>query len=134
MITYATVQDVSDLWRPLTADEQTKAQKIIEAVSAEIRMDAKRVGKDFDAMIAVDSDLEYIARVIVVAVVSREIVAPQTSSAGVMSQFSEGALGYTVSGTIMNPGQKIYLMKNELHRLGILRQRYGTMEVFDVNN
>ena len=45
MSDYATVQDIIDLKRPLTAEEQVRANKLIPIVSSLIRIKAKSVGK-----------------------------------------------------------------------------------------
>lgn len=42
MSDFATLQDVIDLFRPLTADEQTKATNLIPIVSASLRMEAEK--------------------------------------------------------------------------------------------
>lgn len=51
MSDYATIQDVQNLKRQLTASEQTRASALIPIICDLIRYEAKRVGKDFDKMI-----------------------------------------------------------------------------------
>lgn len=46
-----------------------------------------------------------------------------------MSQYSESALGYTVSGTFLVPGGGLFVKKSELERLGLRRQRIGVIEL-----
>ena len=46
MSDFATVQDVSDLWRPLTNDEQTRASNLIPLVCDALREEAAKVGQD----------------------------------------------------------------------------------------
>lgn len=49
-------------------------------------------------------------------------------------QASQAAMGYSVSMTYLNSGQSLYFLKNELKELGIIRQRWGAMEVYDYEN
>jgi hypothetical protein len=50
-----------------------------------------------------------------------------------VSQESQSALGYTWSGTYAVPGGGVAgaIMRNDLKRLGLRRQRYGVMEIWD---
>ena len=48
---FATVTDITTLWRPLTASETTRAEALLLLVSDEIRVIATSVGKDVDLMI-----------------------------------------------------------------------------------
>ena len=41
---FATVQDIADLWRPLTNEEINRAEKLLEVVSDSLRVEAKKVG------------------------------------------------------------------------------------------
>jgi hypothetical protein len=51
---FATVENISTLWRPLTASETTRAGALLPLVSDELRVIAKGVNKDIDAMVAAD--------------------------------------------------------------------------------
>lgn len=126
----ASIDDVLVL-RELTADEMTKAEALLEIVSARLRTEAKKVGKNLDEMIADDSDLEIVARSVVAGIIERTLKL-QANNSPIVSQFSESALGYSYSGTIPNPGESLYIKKSELRALGLNRQRFGAMEVFDV--
>jgi hypothetical protein len=55
---FATVEDISTLWRPLTSSEQTRAEALLPLVSAELRVIAKGTGKDLDEMRAEDTAYE----------------------------------------------------------------------------
>ena len=133
MSDYATVQDVIDLWRPLSQDEQTKATKLIPLVDDELRNEAERVGKDLDAMIAADSTLASVAKVVTVDVVSR--ILRQSTDGDPMTQESQAANGYSWSGTYAIPGGGIAnaIMRNDLKRLGLRVQRYGVIEFYEQN-
>ena len=51
MSDYATVQDIQNLKRSLTNDEQTRAGYLIPIVCSLIRFEAKKTGRDYDLMI-----------------------------------------------------------------------------------
>lgn len=53
---YATVQNIIDSGRKLSADEITIAENKISEASAMIRLKAKAIGKDFDLLISEDDD------------------------------------------------------------------------------
>lgn len=48
---FATVQDAVGLWRPMTADEQERAENLLPVISDTLRYEAEKVGKDLDKMI-----------------------------------------------------------------------------------
>lgn len=132
MSTYATIDDITAIWRQMTTEEQARAQQIIELVSASLRIEAKKVGKDLDAMIAADPDLGIVAKSVTVDVVARTLMTSTDSEP--MTQTSESAMGYSVSGTYLVPGGGLFIKKSELARLGIRRQRYGVISPYkDIN-
>lgn len=125
---YATIQDITDLFRPLTQAEQTRATSLIPIVCASLREEAKKVGRNLDEMIAEDDDLENVAKSVVVDIVARVLMTSTNQEP--MSQYSESALGYSVSGTFLNPGGGLFIKKSELARLGLKRQRYGVLDIY----
>lgn len=129
MSNYATVDDMTALWRPMTSEEQERAQELLTIVSSELRVKARFAGKDLDRMVAEDPDLAEVAKSVTVDVVARALMTSTNSEP--MTQMSQTALGYTVQGTYLVPGGGIFIKKSELARLGIRRQRYGVMEVYD---
>ena len=48
MANFATVGDVSLLWRPLTTDETLRTEALLAVVSDTLRLEAEKVGKDLD--------------------------------------------------------------------------------------
>ena len=130
MSDYATVQDVIDLWRPLSNDEQTRAGNLIPLICDAFREEASRVGIDLDARIATDTSLASVAKTVTVDVVSR--VLRQSTDGDPMTQESQSGLGYSWSGTYAVPGGGISnaIMRNDLKRLGIRIQRYGVIEFY----
>lgn len=128
MSNYATIEDVRSLWRNLTQEETERAESLIEVVSASLRVKAKEVGKDLDAMITADPDLAAVAKSVTVDVVARTLMTSTNQEP--MTQFSESGLGYSASGTFLVPGGGIFIKRTELARLGLRRQKIGTLNIY----
>lgn len=124
---FATVTDITTLWRPLTAAETERAGALLLPVSDELRVLASQVGKDIDAMVSASEIYANLVRVVTVDVVSR--VLRQSTEGDAMTQESQSALGYSWSGTYAVPGGGIAnaIMKNDLKKLGLLNQSIGVM-------
>ncbi|MBO7670896.1 MAG: hypothetical protein J6S60_09940 [Oscillospiraceae bacterium] len=131
MADYATVADLVALWRPLTTAEREMAAQLIPMVSAEIRAKAKQYGKDFDELIAGDDtgDLTQVVRSVCCDVV-RRYMCDVSADGPSLTQMSQGAGGYTVSGSFLVPGGGLFLKRSELDRLGLRRQRIGVIEFY----
>lgn len=125
---YATVNDVIALFRALTPEEQQRVTSLLPIVEDELRQRAHDVGKDLDAMIDNGDVLPNVVKSVVVDVVARALMTPTNDAP--MSQYSESALGYTVSGTFLVPGGGLFVKKSELERLGLRRQRIGVIELY----
>ena len=124
---YASVTDIANMWRPMTAEEQERANELVVVVSDSLRYEAKKVGKDLDAMVAEDSELANVARSVTVDVVARTLMTSTDREPA--SQMSQSALGYSESMTFLVPGGGLFIKKSELARLGLRRQRYGVIEL-----
>ncbi len=124
---FATVTDITTLWRPLTADETTRAEALLPLVSDEIRVIAKSVGKDVDLMIQESEPYASVVKVVTVDVVSR--ILRQSTEGDAMTQESQSAMGYSWSGTYAVPGGGIAnaIMKNDLRKLGLLQQQMDSV-------
>lgn len=123
---FATVVDIQTLWRPLTADEQSRASALLPLVSDEIRVLGKNVNKDIDQMIADDSTYGSVVKIVTVDVVAR--ILRQNTEGDAMTQESQSALGYSWSGSYAVPGGGIAnaIMINDLKKLGLLKQQIGS--------
>ena len=128
MAEYATVNDVIALFRALTPEEQQRVTSLLPIVEDELRQRAHDVGKDLDDMIDNGDVLPNVVKSVVVDVVARALMTPTNDAP--MSQYSESALGYTVSGTFLVPGGGLFVKKSELERLGLRRQRIGVIELY----
>ncbi len=127
-MSYATVQDLTALWRPLQADEQPRAEKLLEIVSASLNVEAAKVGKDLPALTAADESLALVAKSVTVDVVARALMTSTDQEP--MTQLTQAAGGYSASGSFLVPGGGLFIKKSELARLGLRRQRKGVIEPY----
>lgn len=125
---YATVQDIVDLKRPLTAAEQNRASCLIPAVCSAIRYEAKRVGKDFDALVVADPDLAAVAKSVTVDIVMRELNTPGNQMPA--TSYSEAAGGVSQSFSLPNASGRIGLWPSDLKALGLRRQQIGSLPLW----
>lgn len=130
MSNFASVDDLTILWRPMTSAEQTRAAALLEIVSASLRVEAKKVGKDLDKMVANDEALAAVAKSVTVDVVARALMTATDQEP--MTQFSQAAGGYSISGSFLVPGGGLFIKKSELTRLGLHRQKYGGMDIYGI--
>lgn len=126
---FATVEDLNILWRPIEDDEKERVNTLLSLVSDCLRVEANKVGRDLDEMISNTPALASVAKSVTVDVVRRYMNDNQDSVS--MSQMSQSAGGYTVSGTFLVPGGGLFIKKNELTRLGLRRQRFGVIDLYE---
>lgn len=126
-VAFATVEDISTLWRPLTADEQTRAAALLPLISDALRNEAVKVGKNLDEMVQDDETYANVVKLVTVDVTVR--VLRQNTSGDAMTQETQAAGGYSWSGTYAVPGGGIAnaILHNDLKRLGLQRQQYGSI-------
>src|SRR5690606_34978832 len=125
---FATLDDLTKLWRPMTPEEIERAEELLPVVSNRLRIEAKRVGKDIDQMIAESEAYKDVVKSVTVDIVSRTLMTPTNKEP--MTQYSQSALGYSVQGTFLNPGGGIFIKREELRALGLRQQRYGVIEFY----
>lgn len=128
---FATVNELQELWRNLKHDEQERAKALLKIVSDSLRVEARKVGKDLDKLVEVDSDYANVVKSVTVDVVARTLMTATDQEP--MTQISESALGYSWSGSYLVPGGGLFIKDSELKRLGLKRQRFGVMEIYDTN-
>lgn len=131
MDNFATLKNVRDSWGTLTQEQEDRVTTLIEDISNALRYEAKKVGKDLDEMIEAEPTLASVAKMVTVDIIER--ILRQDKSGEPMSQFSESALGYSVSGTYAIPGGGAAnaIMRNDLKRLGLKRQKYGVVDLWE---
>jgi hypothetical protein len=128
MSNFATIEDINTLWRQMTTAESTRADALLPIVSDSLREEAFKVGKNLDDMIEERPTLASVAKSVTVDVVARALMTSTDSEPA--TQFSESALGYSVSGTYLVPGGGLFIKKSELARLGLKRQRMGVISLW----
>lgn len=127
---FATLADVIAVsGATYTQDEQDRINTILPLLSDALRYEAQKVGKDLDDM-ASDATFANTLNLVTCDIVIRAM--RQTSSGEPMAQESQSALGYSWSGTYAIPGGGIAqaIMKNDLKRLGLKRQRMGVIDLW----
>lgn len=128
MENFATVEDLKNLWRALKFDEEKRAEALLEVVSHSLRVEAKKVGKDLDGLVATDPSFAAVVKSVTVDVVARTLMTSTDQEP--VTQFAESALGYSVSGSYLVPGGGLFIKDSELKRLGLKKQRYGVIDIY----
>lgn len=126
---FASVDDVINLWRKLTQDEIKRAEALLPVISDSLREEAKKVGKDLDEMKSESATFENVLKSVTVDVLARTLLTSTDKEP--MIQESQSALGYSYSGTYLIPGGGLFIKKTELSRLGLRKQKYGGIELYD---
>ena len=129
---FASVDDVINLWRKLTQDEIKRADALLPVISDSLREEAKKVGKDLDQMKSESATFESVLKSVTVDVLARTLLTSTDKEP--MVQESQSALGYSYSGTYLIPGGGLFIKKSELSRLGLRKQKYGGIELYDKGN
>lgn len=133
MKNYATIDDIIKLGKSLTSSQSEAAEILIETASSKLRLIASKHGKSIDTMIddaETGEDYKNVVKSIIVQAVCRAL--NSLSDSPPVTQESQSALGYSASMTYLNAGQSLYFLRNELKELGLLRQKFGALEVYNV--
>lgn len=125
---FATVEELQMLWRELKNSEMERAMKLLEVVSDTLRVEANRTGKNIDNMMLENPSYTNVVKSVTVDVVARTLMTSTDQEP--MTQYSEGALGYQVSGSYLVPGGGLFIKNAELARLGLRRQRIGGLDFY----
>lgn len=128
---YASVEDYEKVYNTaLNNDQHKRLLMLIELASSLLREEANKRNMDLSAVISSSDDKANVAKMVVLACVHR-VMSKDDDQDMPLEQFSQSALGYTFSGTYVNPGDDLYYLRNELKRMGIIKQRYGAMEIYE---
>lgn len=132
MASFATVADVLEITGKTYTDAETsRIEALLELISDTLRVYATNIGKDLDEMADASTAYANVLKLTTVDIVIRAM--RQSLDGDPMTQESQSAIGYTWSGTYAIPGGGIAgaIMKNDLKRLGLRKQRYGVMELWE---
>ena len=132
MSDFATVEEIEELWRTMTIQEKSRAEKLIPVVCSSLRMEADKVGKDLDVLISESEDFANVAKSVTADIVARVLMTSTNQEP--MSQMSQAALGYSISGTFLVPGGGIFIKKSELARLGLRKQKIGVIDLYGTDS
>ena len=132
MSNFATITDLGLLWRSPKVEEVDRANELLTVVSDCLRYEASKLGKNLDNMILENPQLAAVAKSVTVDVVARTLMTSTDSEP--MTQYSESALGYSVSGSYLVPGGGLFIKKSELARLGLRKQLIGSIDLHDSGN
>ena len=128
----ATLEDVEKIWRKFkNTGERDRAVELLVIVSDSLREEAIKYGKDIDLMANSSATYASVVKSVIVDVIARTLMT--STDAEPMTQVSESALGYSMSGTYLVPGGGLFIKKSELSRLGLRRQRLRTIELYGEN-
>ena len=127
MTTYVSMDDVISLWRPLKRDEINRVDYLIPVVEDNLRLEARKAGKDLD-ILAQDETYRSVLKSVIVDIVARTLMTSTDSEP--MTQFSESALGYSYSGNFLVPGGGLFIKKSELNKLGLRKQKIGARDIY----
>ena len=123
--TLATVEEYESIYSVhLSNTEKERVETLLMYASALLRTEASNRGYNLDMILLKDESKKYVAKMVVLASVKRAMHTNEVTEAP-LEQFSQSAMGYTVSGTYLNPGDDIYFLNNELKRLGLARKAQG---------
>lgn len=131
MTNFATIDDLIKLWRPLQRDELQRAEALLIVVSDSLRIEAQKVNKNLDKMALENVTFANVLKSVTVDIVARTLMTSTNQEP--MTQYSESALGYSVSGSFLVPGGGLFIKDSELKRLGLKKQRYGVIDFYGEN-
>lgn len=130
---YATVSEVEVFYKKLDADEYEKCCALLKALSDDLRWKAIQCGKNLDTMIENGLPLSVVKEVLIGAAIR---FMRQNMNGEAMTQMTQSALGYSVSGTYAVPGGGIgnAFLRSDYKRLGLNKQRIGVLDFYDPRN
>lgn len=127
---FVTLDDVIKLWRPMTPEEKKRAENLLPVVYNVLSYEAEKAGKDL-VRLASQGNYREVLKSVMVDIVARAIMTSTDQEP--MTQMSESAGGYSVSGTFLVPGGGLFIKRSELARLGLRRQRYGGLDIYGLD-
>lgn len=125
---YATIEDYLQLYSAEVDDnKKERLIMLLDLASSLLREEARERGHNLDRMIERNPDKANVAKLVVLSSV-RRVMSKEEDSMN-LQQFSQSAMGYTISGTYFNPGDDLYFLKNELSRLGLNKQKVTSISL-----
>lgn len=129
MSDFAKVDDIINLKRELTAQEQERAGYLIPVVSNLVREQGKASNKDIDAMVSESASYADVVKSVVVGVVLRELDTPAGQLP--VTQQTESTGGVSLTYSLPNASDTIRLWPSDIKLLGLRKQRIGVIEFWE---
>lgn len=114
---YATVEDLSVFWRPITESEEGRANDLLTLASSRLRVYATAAGFSLDARVREDADYKNIAKWVTMEAVKRAMSTPVDVPP--VDSYSQAAGPYSENYRFTNPSGDLWFKKTELKALGI---------------
>lgn len=114
---YATVEDLSTYWRPITQAETPRAEDLLSLASSRIRLYAAKVDIDIDTKVDEDDDYAAAVKWVVMEATKRAMATPVDVPP--VDNYSQSAGPYSENYRFTNPSGDLWFKKAELKALGI---------------
>lgn len=114
---YATVEDLSTYWRPITESETPRAEDLLSLASSRIRLYAAKVDIDIDTKVGEDDDYADAVKWVVMEATKRAMATPVDVPP--VDNYSQSAGPYSENYRFTNPSGDLWFKKAELKALGI---------------
>lgn len=114
---YATVDDLSVFWRPITESETDRANDLLTLASSRLRVYADAAGIDLNQKVEDSTDFANIAKWVVMEAVKRAMATP--TDVPPVDNYSQSAGPYSENYRFTNPSGDLWFKKSELKALGI---------------
>lgn len=125
---FATTEDVEAVWKPLTVDETTNVEAWINQASTSLRVIARNLSVDIDALVKADPLAAEVAKNAVVNAVKRVLMNPEgyRQKATTTGPFSDSGTLDTAIST-----GAIYIADSDI--VGLFPKRKHLMRSFTIN-
>lgn len=114
---FASVAQLQAFWKTLTADEQARAEILLELASNRLRLIAEDNDIDMDYQVENNEAYETTARWVVMEAVKRAILTP--TDVPPVETYSQTAGPYSENYKYTNPSGDLWFKKSELQALGL---------------
>ena len=114
---FATIAQMEAFWRPLTQDETTRAEYLLQISSERLRVIASDSGIDIDKKVSESGSYAAVVQWVVMESVKRALQTPVDTLP--VDTYSQTAGPYSENYKYTNPSGDLWFKKKELAELGI---------------
>lgn len=126
MSSYASIQDLSTYWRPITESETARANMLLEIASSRLRIEADKDGIAIDDRFNYDDDYAMAVKLVVMDATKRALATPIDTPP--VDNYSQSAGPYSENYRFTNPSGDLWFKKAELRSIGIGVAKIGTIK------